>query len=293
MNYAICFLVINDMQQLPRVAINSVLKNSEAPIYVGYVNEVDVAIVPKHSRVKLIHLKPFTSNQRGKYQDFGTSGFYEAVYLKWSLFLKLLDLNYDFVIYNDLDVVWLRNAGEAMKNFFNRIERIDLAFQSFTRDPVGPLLCMGFFAFRNTDFSRRFIRECESEHLAAIESGLLIGDDEIVTKGYIDSGFSEKFWELPQSTFAVGNFLDLYLGRSRMPGVNKPKPIIFHANYVVGLHNKLFMLRLMLGKKRSSQLGLKIQPNKLILQYLRRIKQGLRWLRLNNSPIRQRRVPER
>jgi hypothetical protein len=293
MNYAVCFLVINDMQHLPRVAINSVLNNSEAPIYVGYVNELDVAKIPKHARVKLIHLESLASSVAGKYQDFGTTGFYQAVYLKWSLFLKLLDLNYDFVIYNDADVVWMRNAGEAMNDFFTRLERIDLAFQSFTRDPVGPLLCMGFFAFRNTDFSRQFIRECEYQHLNSLKSGMLIGDDEIVTQGYIDSKFSEKFWELPQSTFAVGNFLDLYLGRPRMPGVNKPKPFIFHANYVVGLDNKLFMLSLILGKKGSSRLGLKIAPNKRIWQYLRRVKQTLRWLRFDNFPIWQWRVPKR
>jgi hypothetical protein len=293
MNYAVCFLVVNDMDQLPRVAINSVLINSEAPIYVGYIHEADITEVPRHHRIKFIQLKLGASYATRKYQDFGTSGFYDAVSLKWSLFLKLMDLHFDFIIYNDLDVVWMRNAGEAVNDFFTRLARIDLAFQSFTRDPVGPLLCMGFFAFRNTEFSRRFILKCEKEHLDAIASGQLIGDDEIVTQGYINSGFSERFWELPQSTFAVGNFLDLFLGRPRMPGVSKPKPFIFHANYVVGLDNKLFMLSLMLGKTRSNELGLRIKPLKLVWQYLRRTKQTFRWLRLDNFPIRQWRVPKR
>lgn len=101
-----------------------------------------------------------------------------------------------------------------------------------------------------------FISEAESRHRKEILSNPKVGDDDIVTMLYSEKGFPDWFVELPQSTFPVGNMLNLYIRKSYFPGLSSPKPFIFHANYVVGLQNKRLMTRIFM--RDNPPLGLKV-----------------------------------
>jgi hypothetical protein len=132
-----------------------------------------------------------------------------------------------------------------------------MLIQSFTSVPAEPKLCMGFVAFRNTELITNFISEAESRHRYEILSNPKVGDDDIVTMLYSEKGFPDWLVELPQSTFPVGNMLNLYSRKSNFPGLSSPKPFIFHANYVVGLQNKRLMTRIFM--RDNPPLGLKVK----------------------------------
>ena len=272
---AICFLVINQIKELPHVAISSALQKTTSDIYVGYLDPKALTEIPSDPRIKLIQLsktlKPALGASAG-YQDFGTEKFYELVILKWELLREVSSAGYPVIIYSDIDVIWLGDAAQAIKKTFELFAKAHILVQSFTRNPNDALLCMGIFAFRNSPTAASFINQCESEHEKAIKRLDRIGDDEIVTSVNRKLNFPEYLRELPQSTFAVGNFLDLYSNKSRFPGIHKPVPLVFHCNYVVGLRNKRLMIRLVLNRRQRKELKVKFGFSFFILLILKRIK---------------------
>lgn len=257
---AICFLIINRIEELPRVAIQSALNQTTADIYVGYINDLDIIEIPKDRRIKLVQLSSEDlqlSEISTNYQSFGSENFYHLVQLKWPLLNKVSGLGYKYIIYSDIDVVWVGDAAKGIEKTFELFQQAHILVQSFTRSPNDALLCMGIFAFRDSLVSMGFIDMCKKAHSSAILAKESIGDDEIVTTMYRKLGFPEYLKELPQSTFAVGNFLDLFSTKSKFPGVHKPTPLIFHCNYVVGLRNKRLMLRIFLSRSQRKELNIR------------------------------------
>jgi hypothetical protein len=118
---------------------------------------------------------------------------------------------------------------------------------------------MGFVAFRNSMKAKEFILDCQTRHTKySIEIGR-IGDDDIVTQYYAEKNFPEFILELPQTTFPVGRMLKVFSKNSRFPGLPSPVPYIFHANYVVGLRNKIILMKIFMKEysiyDRKAKLG--------------------------------------
>jgi hypothetical protein len=257
MNLAICFLVINEIEELPVLAIKSVMAQTNFPIFIGYFRERDIWGLPKSTQIHYIKMGVIDGPQSPKYQDFGTEAFYDAVSRKWDLFHEVFNLGFEIVIYNDIDLVWVRDASSEIVKFFSMTNQVDILVQSITQTPAQPSLCMGFVAFRNTPFASDFITDCarlNSESRLRLEK---IGDDEVVTLMYQKSGFDSRIRELPQVTFPVGFSINLFKGRPRMPGMVRNTPYIFHANYVIGVRNKRILLRMFLGSNKLRDLGIR------------------------------------
>lgn len=259
MSTAICFLVINIVKELPELAILSVMKQTKKPIFVGYIHQEDIVSLPKSYQITYINLEIQGFEKTKQYQNFGSSQFYNAVIQKWTLFQKILDLGFDNVIYSDLDLVWVRDASVEIEKYFQRQE-VEIAVQSITQSPAHPSLCMGFFAFKNTLFVRDFIEKCLRLHQMYLEDERFFGDDEVITEMYLKNGFDERIRELPQVTFPVGQLINLFKGRSVIPGMATITPFIFHANYVVGVRKKRILLRKFLGRKELRTLGFSPDP---------------------------------
>jgi len=276
---AICFLVVNQISELPQIAIQSALQCTDVPIYVGFINPGDVQTLPKSDRINLIKLDTPSSRPEmddSLYQDFSTSNFYTIVTLKWQLLLEILSLGFEFVFYSDIDVFWLKNPVMHIEKSFDTNSNIELLIQSFTTEPDEIRLCMGFVAFRNTGNIVKFIKSSSKTHILELEKNDRKGDDDIVTEFYRKNRPS---WiqELPQSTFPVGSMLNLYCTKPRIAGLMAPEPFIFHTNYVIGLRNKRLMLRIFLKKKFRSQLGVRYSPFWRILNLIKhtRLKLGI------------------
>jgi hypothetical protein len=165
-----------------------------------------------------------------------------------------MDLDLDYIIYCDVDLVWARDASTEIFKYFTE-QDVEIAVQSITQSPAHPSLCMGFFAFRKSDFTREFISKSLERHREYLSSNHFVGDDEIITEMYFESGFDARIRELPQTTFPVGYTIDLYRRMRFMPQMAGVSPYVFHANYVVGERKKRILLRKFLGRKRLRKLG--------------------------------------
>lgn len=252
-NSAVCLLVVNFMSDLPRIALESILHSSDSNIVVGYLNEKDINHLPKLDRIEYLLLDSSRLKIEGgsSYQDFDQDSFYSIVQLKWNLIDILLSRPYDTLIYTDTDVCWVRNPTPTIENGF-RSQPKTLAFvQSFTENIEEPRLCMGFAAFRVCQETISLIRICSDTHTEMARRLGRIGDDEVITEIFKLPEYQGRIKELPQSTFPLGNMINLYGRKQIFPGISSPKPYIFHANFVIGLRNKSLLLNRFLFHVRS------------------------------------------
>ncbi len=260
----VCFLIINPIPKLSDLALLSVLRSTDVPIAIGYVNEADLPDLANDSRVlrvKLEHKHHQVSSSGisdGIYQDFSQENFYQLVQLKWALFAELLSMGYTTVFYSDVDVVWLQDPIGDILKAFAQMPDVHWFIQSFTSSVNEPKLCMGFVAFRNSAIVNSFIKDCASFHARGLGLNPKLGDDDVVTSMYKELNFPSWIKELPQAAFPVGSMVNLYSKKNLFPGLNGPSPYIFHANYVVGISNKILLLEKFLYQLSSHHLGFKL-----------------------------------
>jgi len=273
---AICFLVVNKMEALPEISISSAYERTNADIFIGYLDQTDLPALRASILVNPLLLRDNISDSSfsvgGKYSDFSEDAFYKIVQYKWQLLQRVFELNYDYVIYSDTDVYWNLNPISEILNSFEQRTEVHVQIQSFTDLPSQPKLCMGFVAFRNSPRSRDFIDQCQRRHAIHSKENGRIGDDDIVTQFYIDNGFPNSILELPQTTFPVGRMLKLYSKQSKFPGLPSPIPFIFHANYVIGLRNKLILMKLFMTNYSINDTEEKLGVNQLIVLQLQRFR---------------------
>lgn len=245
----ICFLLINKIVDLPHLIVQSALENSSLDIYIGYINEADLEDLPNSERIHFISLKVQAANlgvESGRYVGFNKNSFFILVQLKWVLFQQLMESNLaPFIIYSDLDVIWLRDPIKAINDGFRANELAQIFLQDFSSTPAEPSLCMGFFAFKNNKQVFQIIEEFRKIHHSMLKVNPQTGDDDVITKYYIDNGMPLDIQRLPQGTFPVGNMLNAYSKRSLFFGVPRIDPFIFHANFVVGNSRKVQLLLIM------------------------------------------------
>jgi hypothetical protein len=242
---AVCFLIINKMEVLPSLAITSVLLNSTQNVVVGYVSISDVSALPQSERISYLDLSDSAKTLNidageGTYQSFDQDIFFSLVRLKWAMLEKLMqNKNYNYLIYNDVDVLWIHDPTKVIEDSFDAIPEVEILIQNFTSDPSQPNLCMGFVAFRNSDQSVKIIQDCAELHNLLLESNPRTGDDDVISKYYRDNSFTSTILQLPQGLFPVGNFANLFSRKNFFPGLTPFKPYIFHANFVVGMKKKI------------------------------------------------------
>jgi hypothetical protein len=103
-------------------------------------------------------------------------------------------------------------------------------------------LCMGFVSMLNSPTIIQMIDECARENQRRLLVGEKIGDDDIITEFYSNHSCPTWIKPLPQLAFPTGNMVTQYLARSSFRPVEPPKPILFHANYVIGQKKKAILL---------------------------------------------------
>ena len=282
-NSAVCFLLVGQLGELPRIALQSVLDRTNVPIFIGILDEKDAVHLPISHRIQYIKLNLLSNDQMAgtssQYQDFSTDSFYQIVQYKWQLLLKLFELDFKFIVYSDTDVYWNLNPLPAIERVFDERPSVEIQIQSFTDNPSEPKLCMGFVAFRVSLLNLTFVQECAKRHEKESSVRKRIGDDDIVTMKFAEQGFPVSILELPQSTFPVGRMLKLYRKKSIMPGLGSPDPYIFHANYVVGLTNKLILIKLFIRHYSTFDRDLGMGFSHFLKLTIKRLRQSIRNLR--------------
>lgn len=253
-NTLICFLVVNQMEKLPQISIESAINTTSGDICIGYLRKEDLPNLPSSSRIKYVQLDllGFESDSTQTYQSFSEDSFYQIVQYKWSLLNHVLQLDYQYVIYSDTDVFWNLDPIQEIETTFEGLSKVNIQIQSFTDSLNQPQLCMGFVAFRINVETRDFINLCKERHKSDALQMEKVGDDDVVTRLYIELGRPNWIIELPQTTFPVGRMLKLFALNSLYPGLACPTPYIFHANFVIGLKNKLLLIKIFIDKYSQS-----------------------------------------
>jgi hypothetical protein len=266
LNYAVCFLVINSIPELPNLAISSCLNVTKCPIIVGYLHEEDLLELPSDPRIFYFKLdipdefqSVFSSSNRD-YKNFHEEDFFKIVTVKWQLFKKLLRTDLETLIYSDLDVIWLRDASYEIENTFKKFQELDVLIQSIPSIPSEPRLCMGLVGFRNSKNVHDLVSDAHDIHLNRVLCDEKFGDDDAITEYYNLKGFPNWIKELPQTLFPVGKLLNSFSSRNLMPGLFLDSPYIFHANYVSGIRNKRLILRIFFKNQHSKFGGIKLTP---------------------------------
>lgn len=282
-NSVVCLLIVNQIQEFPEIVVRSILRNSESKILIGYINKRDIFEIPEDPRVGYIDLSSEIinlnlTNSQG-YQGWESEDFFQIIQLKWILLKKAFSTGVDVVIYNDIDVVWLQDAENFVTRATESNQNGKIFIQSFTYYPDNPRLCMGFVYLINSPIVLSFIDEAQKRHLFEFQKNPRIGDDDIVTLLYREKKFPDWIIELPQSSFPVGNALNQFNLKSRMPGLFASRPMIFHANFVGGMRNKLLIIRIFLSKSERKKLEVNFSIFWLLLLYAKRLSFQLRKLR--------------
>jgi hypothetical protein len=245
-------LVVNKIDRLPLISITSILRTCDSQIVVGYIDHKDVSDIPQNPRITLINLGPDSvdlnlKNLSDKYISFDNDLFFKLVELKWVLFKKVLEnFHFDFFVYSDLDVLWVKSPIEEFSKLFAAYPDTLALVQDFTTDPSSPNLCMGIFVLRKHISSLKLVEDCKILHLEMAKKSARVGDDDVITSYYkISKGVNIRL--LPQVSFPVGNLLKAFAKRDVFPGLKPVTPYIFHANFVVGNLKKIMVLDLFMS----------------------------------------------
>jgi hypothetical protein len=252
---SVCLLIINKIPHLPEIALRSILINSTSDIHLGYLCLEDVeGLTSLSTRIKLIDLSGFAEElgvliSPTGYQDYLENDFFKLVQLKWYLFEQVfLVTNSKYVVYSDVDVVWMKEAAIEIARGFDANHNIHLFVQDVSRDVSKTDLCMGFVGIRKGEISSQIILRCKSAHALALKTNTKIGDDSIITDIYHATNSEGFIFPLPQASFPAGYLLNYFRRQSLFVGINREIPYIFHSNYVVGLHKKRLLLFVFLSQ---------------------------------------------
>lgn len=247
-NTLICLLIINKIEEMPGIALKSILNSTSENILIGYLNEADVLELPKSSRVTYVDLLTLRSisgvNPTSKYVDFSQEDFYKLVQYKWVLLDYAMTLKIDTVIFSDFDVYWHKSPIAQLNETFTSFPEINIQIQTYTSEPAIEKLCMGFVAIRNNPSAKLLLQRMSDLHSNALQLAPFTGDDNIISDAYnSDVDFRNQCRLLPQSTFPTGNLINTFASRNLFPGLIPYEPFIFHANFVVGSKKKVQLLR--------------------------------------------------
>jgi hypothetical protein len=174
-----------------------------------------------------------------KYFDYGSEEFCHFMSAKWIAIRFLLEGGFDRVIYTDVDIAWIRNPLPLLKQ---ALERYEMAIQTEAMDTFPPQYCCGFMSFRNSEFVIGLLKQLEDLHLRAL-SNETAGDQAVFNNLVASSNdLLYRIHGLSEHLFANGlNTNNMSENRDIL--VANVRPMIFHANWTVGVKNKRLLLQ--------------------------------------------------
>ena len=172
---------------------------------------------------------------------YGTPCFNQLMFQK-VLFIRRNLHAYKHLIYSDLDVAWLRNPVPHLNEVHKKYA---FAFQSEAQSVCRKILCFGFLSIRSTIVSRYYIGILARNLKTSASSALYESDQEILNRLYQSSRyFHRAVYVLSESLFPNGlGYKLLAKDDEDTQLTQRLQPYIFHANFVVGLPKKRYLLQ--------------------------------------------------
>lgn len=155
----------------------------------------------------------------GSYYD---NGWKESMEQKIDTYLEAVNTNDEFFIWSDVDIQFY---DKFIETCIHELGENDIAFQ----EGIGQEYCAGFFISKINDTTKQFFEFIKKEY----------------DKYSCDQQAINHNIKLVKATFLSRKFLNISFQHRQWNGQNislKEKPILFHANYTVGLQHKIMLL---------------------------------------------------
>lgn len=195
--------------------------------------------------VKIIQIDLPANPVSSEYKNWGTQEFKKVVSNKWRMIINTLEKGYTTVIYSDCDIVFIRD-------FYPYIKAASdvhmLGLQSAWGGKFPQKNCTGFMFF--TTKAKTFLQKLNAFNQTNRNNLGDEGNFNIFVREFKNRLIRKEMLTLPESQFQNGLY---YWGR--MQETETPdyllvpdkqwKPFLFHANWVLGVDNKIKYLKCM------------------------------------------------
>lgn len=180
----------------------------------------------------------------GNYSSYGSKEFARLTALKWPGIAHLLKQpGTGNVVYTDVDITWLANPLPLL----SQIATIyDLAIQTEGLPVFPPRFCTGFMSFKASEFSFKFLDALQKNQVKAAGINPHF-HDQFVFNTVVENQLQilRNIFPLSELSFCNGLMAKQFPvadGELAKIMEGKLQPMIFHANWTVGIDNKKLML---------------------------------------------------
>jgi hypothetical protein len=178
------------------------------------------------------------------YHNYGTGEFGRFTLSKWIAIKHLLNQGVKQVIYTDVDIAWRQNPIHLLQQIG---KHYSLSIQTEGTANFPPHFCTGFMSFVNNDFSHRLLDSLTNLHSHFIQTNPEYHDQTILNHLIQSSPYLlTNIFSLSELLFANGMSASLLsISDPELSPIQSGQhsPMIFHANWTVGLQNKKYMLQ--------------------------------------------------
>ena len=178
------------------------------------------------------------------YHNYGTGEFGKFTLSKWIAIKHLLNQGVKQVIYTDVDIAWRQNPLPLLQQIG---KHYSLSIQTEGTANFPPHFCTGFMSFVNNDFSHRLLDSLTNLHSHFIQTNPEYHDQTVINHLIQSSPYLfTNIFPLSELLFANGMSASLMsVSDPELSPIQsgQPNPMIFHANWTVGLQNKKYMLQ--------------------------------------------------
>lgn len=172
------------------------------------------------------------------YADFGTTDFRKFTIVKWLAIRWLLAQGVPQVVFTDVDIAWIRNPLKYLQRI---AKSYDLAIQNEAIKLGRAEVCTGFMSMKNTPRIDALLAALIEMQASLPADGEDL-DDQKVMNAYLEDNrdMYKRTWLLPEAQFPNGLFAPLFAAPEnlRTMPLSALRPMIFHANWCIGLEAK-------------------------------------------------------
>ncbi|HEY5413022.1 MAG TPA: putative nucleotide-diphospho-sugar transferase [Caulobacteraceae bacterium] len=192
------------------------------------------------SNILPIHgiLGPVGTDLNRSYSDWGTVEFKTFTIVKWFAIRWMLARGASQVVFSDIDIAWIRSPLDYLRWI---AKSYDLAIQNEGIALGKAVACTGFMSLKNTPGIDEMLSELIDRQAASIEAGENL-DDQDILNAYLDAHGKayKRTWLLPEAQFPNGLFAPMFSAPEKLQAwpLSLIRPMIFHANWCVGLQAK-------------------------------------------------------
>lgn len=183
------------------------------------------------------------SGVHSRYFDFGSPEFGRFTLYKWLAVRRALAAGIGHVIYSDVDVAWRRDPIPMLQSI---AQLYDLALPTEGIPQFPPFFCTGLMSFRDSQFSRDLLDFMIRLHTEKAASEPSLNDQDLFNRVVAQTPqMLGNIFPLPELVFANGAAATLMRPETELAKlqVYRADPVLFHANFTVGVENKKKLLQ--------------------------------------------------